>query len=206
MSETHLRRHDVAVAFATFEAAGCRAPASHGSDEGLDFALRVWLSVLSDVDRFELLELVIAYVRTPGSKWWPTPGQLLGLRKDASDDAVEQWGRILRLIGKHGRERPPTARSLLPQLPDLPAPGLPVWCLDDDPEVDRAMHAGLSAIGGWRVACLIDEREQITHRAAFRDAYRGARGRAAWAGERAAVNAISGGRLPAMLTDGITNE
>ena len=203
MSETHLRRHDVAIAFATFEAAGCRAPKSHGTDEGLDFALRVWLSVLSDVTRQELLELVIAYVRSPGSKWWPTPGELLTLRKDSSDDALEAWGRMFKAIGRFGRARPPTPRA---QLPLSTVVEVPIWCLDDDPDVDRAMHAGLAAIGGWRVACQIKESDQIAHRAAFRDAYRSARGRAAWAGERAAVAAITGGKLPPMLTDGIAND
>lgn len=196
-ADTHVRRHDVAIAFATFEAAGCRAPKSHNTDEGLDFALRVWLAVLADVTRQELLELVIAYVRSPGSKWWPTPGVLLTLRNDSSDDALEAWGRLFQAIGRYGRARPPSA----------PGDGLELgaerWVLDADADIDRAMAAGLSAIGGWRVACQIKESDQVAHRAAFRDAYRAARGRAAWAGERAAVAAITGGKLPSMLTDGV---
>lgn len=203
MSAEPLRRSDVAIAFATFEAAGCRAPKSHGSDEGLDFALRVWLSVLSDLTRDDLLELVVAYVRSPGSKWWPTPGELLALRSEPADDALEQWGRLLDLLGKFGRARPPTPRASLPVAFDkVPSKGGPVWCLDDDPEIDEAIHAGLAALGGWRLACGMTDGQHMAHRAAFRDAYRAARGRSAWAGEREAVAAITGGPLPALLTDG----
>ena len=39
---------------------------------------------------------------------------------------------------------------------------------------DRAMRAGVAAVGGWRLACLMQDRDLPTNRAAFRDAYRGA--------------------------------
>lgn len=189
-----LRRSDVAVAFATFKAAGCRPPADHASDEGLDFALRVWVAVLADLVRDELLELVIAYVRTPGSKWWPTPGQLLALRHNDADDALEQWGRLLRLISSKGRNNPPVAVGRL----DLALGEDPIgpWSLGDEPELDEAMRAGLDALGGWRLACAMNERDQTASRAAFRDAYRSSGRRSFLSLERQAVAAIAAGPPP----------
>jgi hypothetical protein len=184
-----IRRADIAVAFATFKAAGCKPPTDHASDEGLDFALRVWTSVLADLEREQLLELVVAYVRTPGSKWWPTPGELLALRRDDDDDALEQWGRLLILLGKRGRANPPTRLGEL-------APTSTTWSLSDDAEVDAALHAGLQALGGWRRACAMSERDQTANRAAFRDAYRSARRRASHRLERQAVAAIAAGPVP----------
>lgn len=201
-----IRRSDVAIAFATFKAAGCKPPTDHASDEGLDFALRVWSGVLADLDREELLELVVAYVRTPGSKWWPTPGELLALRRDDDDDALEQWGRLLTLLGRHGRANPPTPFGLFEERRDAhvearirngggnigPAP----WRLADDAELDGAMRSGLQALGGWRAACGMSDRDQTANRAAFRDAYRSARRRASRQLERQAVAAIAAGPVP----------
>jgi hypothetical protein len=203
-----IRQSDVAVAFATFNAAGCRPPKSHNTNEGLEFALRVWVSVLADLEREDLLELTIAYVRTPGSKWWPTPGELLALRVAPADDALEQWGRLLRLVGSKGRARPPVTRDQLDamleqwkqaefdagvRLPDRP------WSLADDLAMDRAMHAGLEAVGGWLRACAMQDRDTVANRAAFRDAYRASFQRRVHALEQSAVKAITAGKLPALL-------
>lgn len=187
-----IRQSDVAVAFATFNAAGCRPPKGHDTDEGLEFALRVWVAVLADLDRAELLELVVAYCRTPGSKWWPTPGELLALRVEPADAALEQWGRLLGLLARKGRANPPIALAELEDNPDG-------WALADDPAIDSAMRSGLEALGGWRSACSMQDRDQVANRAAFRDAYRASLHRRRHALEQHAVKAITAGKLPALL-------
>lgn len=202
-----LRRSDVAIAFATFETVGCRAPPSHGTDEGLDFALRVWCSVLDDLDREELLELVVAYSRSAGSRWWPTPGELLALRNVVDDDALEQWGRLRALCSTRGRANPPTLCATLDEalqrwevlLGAGADAGLKPWALSTDPDVAAALRAGIEALGGWRQACLMDDRNSVANRAAFRDAYRSARSRVARGIERRAVAAITAGPMPALL-------
>ncbi len=198
-----LKLSDVAIAFATFKAAGCKPPADHGSDEGLDFALRVWAAVLDDLDRPVLLELVVAYCRTPGSKWWPTPGELLALRRDDDGDALEQWGRLLGLLSSHGRARPPVPLEQLDALlaeraarEPFTAETVPPWSLDPSLEVDAAMRAGLEALGGWRRACGMTDRDQVANRAAFRDGYRAARRRGSRQLERQAVAAIAAAKVP----------
>jgi hypothetical protein len=191
-----LRLSDVAVAFATFQTIGCRPPESHSSEAGLDFALRTWQAILDDLDRDELLELVVAYCRTPSSKFWPTPGELLALRTVDDDDALEQWGRLLEQLGRRGRDRPPTRASELEQV-RAGSSGSSAWALaEHDLELDAAIHAGLEALGGWRAACLMHDGQAVANRAAFRDAYRNARRRTSRRLERRAVAAITSSKIP----------
>ncbi len=204
-----LKRFDVTTAFATFAAAGCRPPKAHETDEGLEFALRVWTAALADLDRDTLLELVIAFVRSPGSKWWPTPGELLALRGSVGDDdALEQWGRLLGLLSSYGRANPPTLPSEYERALELwnageALPAYPPWVLSTDADVDAGMRAGLEGLGGWRAACKMSDRNEVANRAAFRDGYRSSRSRRSRGLEREAVAAIAGGTLPAMLTGGV---
>ncbi len=192
-----INRAAVAMAFATFNAAGCRPPDSHSTEEGLDFALRVWCSVLADLDRETLLALVVAYLRTPGSKWWPTPGELLALRVSGEDDAIEQWGRFLRIVSTHGIYGPPPS-PIDAECPHEDVATCACWSFDGDSDVDAAIHAGLEAVGGWRRACGMHDKDAPSNRAAFRDAYRARLGRRQFELERAAVVAITAGPMPAL--------
>jgi hypothetical protein len=189
-------RQDVAAAFALLDATGCKRSKAMATDDGLAMALSTWPIVLSDLDRESLLALTIAYVRSASSAWFPTPGELLALRsEDGLDDALEQWGRLLRLLAVKGRARPPVP---LVEAGRSPAGG---WCLSMELEQDRAMRAGVAAVGGWRLACLMQDRDLPTNRAAFRDAYRGALRRGVRRAEVDEIGRITEG--PARLLLGI---
>jgi len=206
-----LRPFDMASAFAALKAGGCKPPADFETDEGLGFALEVWLAVLSDLDgRSELLELVVLYLRRPGSRWWPTPGQLLELRAAPADDALECWALFLAMVRKYGKSAPPVRLSALESSlqqhgtfeKEAGRPLYPIpWAMGENELQDAAMWAGLEALGGWRAACAMRENDAPS-RATFRDAYRARAARLSWGGEVEAVKKIAAAKLPPSLQIG----
>lgn len=191
-----ISRKDLALAFATFRAAGCFTPKDHQTEAGLDLALRIWGAALSDLEPEELGALAIAWIRSPKARHWPTPGELLALRNDAPDDALTRWGSLRRLIGKHGMyAEAPTPIGLVGERSNA-------WALDADPAVDEAMRAGLEAIGGWRAACLMQDRDTTANRAAFRDAYRASIAASRARADRAVARQIATANAPRLEDSG----
>lgn len=192
-------RMDVASAFALLDSVGCKRSGPMSSDAGLEAALTAWPVVLGNIDRAELLALTMAYVRSPSSAWFPTPGELLALRDEKGlDDALEQWGHLCKMLMGKGSKNPPTRHGAphvvplrLSQWHTLRQPPPAAWSLSDDAVEDAAMWAGVMALGGWRRACLMRDNDGIANRAAFRDAYRSALRRGARALEVDAVDMIT---------------
>ena len=191
-------RKTIAVVFATLEAGGVRKPASYSSDMGWSFALDLWSGLLSDVPADDLITATAGFLRSKDARFWPTPGQLLehvpGRR--SFDDGDATWGEVYGLACSKGRANPPVpARELRGMPPTGLSPeemrelhiqpdevralvrsrgGRPPWSFDEeDEDRDAAIHVGLTAIGGWRGLCLLQEDRVVAARASFRNAYRG---------------------------------
>jgi len=134
-------------------AAGCR---NRPSDDMLALTAEVWAATLGDVSDADLRTGTIAYLRSPESTWWPAPGALLahvpGQALAAIDDADEVWGRVREASGR-GAE----AAASLPWSP--------------------ATLAAVRAVGGWDRIGYTPYDQHVALRAAFRNAYRSARGR-----------------------------
>lgn len=156
ISPDHIR-----AAFATLRAVGYPVPAAwvpasaHPRDirdaqDAADDAVRVWRNVLADVDSEELSAALIAWMRSPGAKFWPLPGQVLELiprRTLAATEAsaaVAMWRRVVDLV----RTAPVDAPE-------------PPYLAPDSPEVHLlpALRAGIDAVGGWRHLLRAGERE-----------------------------------------------
>lgn len=73
-------------AFSALTAAGIPQPAAwqRGDDEEqaatLRAAVETWALVLADVEDADLLSAVIAWLRSPDARWWPSPGAVLAHR------------------------------------------------------------------------------------------------------------------------------
>ena len=146
----------ILLAFTSLESAGFLLPRTMETDEGLAKGGMVWSEVLHDVADEDFAAAVVTFMREAQARWWPTPGQLLqlvpGRRLAAIDDADDAWGQVCRLARVHGSYVPP--------------------------ELTMAQAVGVNAIGGWRAFCVLDEADDAAARAAFRNAYRGAKQRA----------------------------
>ena len=179
MEKNPVTKQTIMTVFATFRAAGCRMPSNHSQRQGLELGLTVWAALLADVSAPDLLAAAATYLRTDQAQWFPVPGTLLALipGRRLFDDADEVWGLVLASASTHGRRNPPKRADVLSVMSPLEL-GIHtplVWALDpEDLERDAAIHAGIRAVGGWRVVC-----GQVDNaiRAAFRNAYRGARER-----------------------------
>ncbi|MFH1464719.1 MAG: hypothetical protein ABIO70_10065 [Pseudomonadota bacterium] len=161
-----ITRAHILQLFALLEAGGCRPQPTLGSDDFLDVAVATWSALLADLEPEELMAAAVAFLRTPDSNWWPTPGRLLSLTPgraaDEIDDAPEAWALVMRALHDQGRDRPPPKD----------------WAPFGNPARDEALRWALKSIGYWRDLCLQDIGVLETSiRAAFRDAYRAARQR-----------------------------
>lgn len=211
-------RDALLAAWRLFEGAGLARPWV-GEEEARN-ALATWAAVLGGESPERITALAVAWLRRPQS-WgrWPTPGELLAALgdADATDDADEAWARCLTLVGLRSVDGCPAdvaavldlrvrcegqyrdARAALARDPGdtraayrlrraeavgqaLPARGR-----------EAAVMAGVGACGGWRSIGLADEDRLVTHRAAFRGAYRGHRARAALDGQQAQVAGLLSG-------------
>jgi hypothetical protein len=162
-------------------------------------AIDVWAEDLADVTDDDLDALGRAYARS-GERWWPTPGQLLALgrRTATASDAMATpdaaWGHVLAGMGtRWGYYRWPWSGEGEPTAGRQP--------LHDDPVIDAALWAGVSAVGGWVAMCHGDP-DNAANRAAFRAAYAAERTRLLEAaGSPLDRPAIGAANRPA-LTDG----
>ena len=152
----------VRAIFGLFEDAGLKPPGAWASPERAKSGLKVYEVILSGASDTEAMMAALSYLESPDAKWWPTPGVLKSHIPSVAlaelDDADIAWGDLLSAISKHGWPDPPGQ-----------ADG---WDLDPDPVRNQAMHAGLSAVGGWRRACTSEEGTSAATRASFRAAYR----------------------------------
>ena len=112
-----------------------------------DKAIRVWAQLLADLDYRQVQAAVAAWMTT--ERFPPTIADIRGrvTQVDAPEPG-EAWGLIKRAVALYG-ERERDVAAFLP--PD-------VWA------VCRQR--------GWSHYCLMDEREEATNYAQFRDAYR----------------------------------
>ncbi len=149
----------IEVVFQQLFGLGCRPPKQLSTPQGLRFAVKTWAAVLADVPPDQMQIAVLRYSRSPESRWWPTPGVLVGLIEDANrasdDNADEMWGRLVGAVSSRGRSRPPTEEQPL----------------HPDAAINQKMLAGVEACGGWRNLCVSTHRELMANRAAFRGAY-----------------------------------
>jgi hypothetical protein len=77
-----LSNRAIKVAFGLLSSGGTRPPEDwqravvEGEPSPQAATAAVWKATLDDVPDADLLDAVRAYLRTPGSTWWPTPGRL----------------------------------------------------------------------------------------------------------------------------------
>jgi len=210
-------REAILGAWKVLEGAGLRRP--WGSDLEVSNALDTWGLVLADVEPGRLLVMAAAWLRSPEARFgrWPMPGALLHALGDnvETDEADEAWGEVLALLQSRGRdwccrsvptvlhlveleaamrERTQELRTrgdaLLAEQQERRRQGLP-----KGPEARLvAVFAGLSACGGWRGLAVSED--LVTHRAAFRAAFRGTAKRRQLEGQEASVAALLGGGGP----------
>ena len=109
---------------------------------------RLWEAMLFDVSDDELMRLALGHIET-GTRWAPTPGELLQARGvDTREHWESGWDLLIKKINFYN---PPERYS-------------------DHPPQEEAIRRGIAAIGGHRAACHMQTGDPAA-RAAFRDAY-----------------------------------
>ena len=154
-----LPKQTIRTMFATLLMAGCRPPETWATLDR-EHAVSLWQTLLGDTNSDQLTKAVLAYLRTPEAKWWPTAGALLTLLPERQlediDDSDEAWSQTLRMIRRYGRVNKPEQYH-------------------DNPVKHARIKAGIGACGGWSALCLANTDSLMTHRASFRAAYRSAK-------------------------------
>lgn len=184
---------DVMAAWEVLESTGMRRPWDAVDD--CNRAAAVWAAVLADVPGEQLAALVVAWLRSPESRFgrWPLPGALLAAipDDDGVDDADDAWAEALGLIRMLGVERcPDTVEDLEDLRTRLRAGYREASAKGDEGRMQRykrlgralpsedeqrthALLAGVRACGGWRGLGRATDDRMVAHRASFRASYRG---------------------------------
>lgn len=172
-------RRTIAGCFMTILTAGVVPPAvwQQDGEAAQDQTVGVWALLFGDVSDQQLEAAVLSWLRQPASRFWPTPGQIVEVLDRQSGqprpDADAAYGRLLHQVRRHGLGRGPVTPGVYArehESVERPMAPLGAWHLSDDPAEERAVWAGLAAIGGWGSLCLSAEGDQAMA-AQFRRAY-----------------------------------
>jgi len=138
---------------------GCKAPTAWAHIDKESIA-PLWLDVLGDITAEDLQHATREYLRGPDATWFPSPGGILALIPSEAmasiDTSDETWGETVENVARLGRYQKPEV-------------------FHEDPEENYKIAAGISACGGWKALCNMEQSEVMAQRASFRAAYKSAK-------------------------------
>lgn len=135
----------VKMFFANLQALGV-APRDGFSLEG---AARIWAEALGgEISEAELRSAALLWSRTPEGRWWPTPGDVLRLVREAQRPEVggeDLWAVVLKYGAHFGMYRLQGEKTLPPIFKDVAQ--------------EARAQAAIATVGGWRGIMLVSEDE-----------------------------------------------